>query len=68
MKAFYQGQPGEHFVLEEAGQFRVGLRGADRQRLLSLVGRAATAIGRFHFDEKIGGYIQVEALRSGEGC
>lgn len=42
VRAISRGTADEHYVLEEAGQFRVGLRGISRDRLRRLEGRQAT--------------------------
>lgn len=68
VRVFYEGQPGEHFVLEESTQYRVGLQGTDRQTLLSLVGETAAVTGRFRFRENTGGYIQVKTIQPGQRC
>jgi hypothetical protein len=52
----------EYFVIEQAGQYRVGLRGLANRDLESLVGQTVTVEGVVHFQEGFGYYIEVEQL------
>lgn len=59
--------PNEYFVIEQAGQYRVGLRGRANTELEPLVGQTVTAEGIVHFKEGFGYYIDVEHLEPRTG-
>jgi len=52
----------EYYVLEQAGQYRVGLRGVPPERLRLLVGRTVEVEGIARFREEAGIAIEVERL------
>jgi hypothetical protein len=54
--------PDEYFVIEQAGQYRVGLRGPANSALEALVGQTVTVKGVVHFKEGFGYYIEVGQL------
>lgn len=64
LKRFLQGQPRDHFVLEDEG-FRVGVRGEPKERLERLQGRRLEVEGRFFFDRDFGIYVTPERIQAG---
>ncbi len=62
VRVFLSGSPKEHFVVEQAGQHRVGLQGVERARLVSLLGALISVEGVLRIEEGVGIYIQVEQL------
>ncbi len=62
VRVFLAGSPNEHFVVEQAGQHRVGLQGVERAQLVSLLGALISVEGVLRIEEEVGIYIQVEEL------
>lgn len=62
VRVFSPGSPDEHYALEQAGQYRVGLRGAPDRELARLVGATVAVEGVLRFEEGFGFAIQVERL------
>jgi hypothetical protein len=57
--------PDEYFVIEQAGQYRMGLRGRSNAQFESLVGQTITVEGTVHFKDGFGYYIEIEHLTAG---
>jgi hypothetical protein len=62
VRVFAAGSADEYFVLEQAGQDRVGLRGAPAAALTPLVGTAVAVRGVFRFEAGFGIAIGVEQI------
>ena len=56
----FQGEGGEHYVLEDAESNRVGLSGPVVARLAALEGRRCQAAGELHFDPRRGYYLEAD--------
>jgi hypothetical protein len=54
--------PNEYFVIEQAGQYRIGLRGLPNAELEPLVSQTVTVTGTVHFEDGFGYYIAIEHL------
>ncbi|HEY7031467.1 MAG TPA: hypothetical protein VH482_09085 [Thermomicrobiales bacterium] len=61
-RVFAAGRADEYFVLEQAGQDRVGLRGVPAATLTPWVGSAVAVDGVFRFEEGFGIAIRVEEI------
>lgn len=59
VRVFEAGTPGEYYVLEEAGQYRVGIHDVPLAILRPLTNGPMTIQGVFHFKDGIGVYIDV---------
>ena len=62
----FQGEGGEHYVLEDEESNRVGLRGPVVARLAELEGRRCQASGELHFDPRRGYYLEADRIDTPE--
>ncbi len=59
VRVFEAGTPDEYYVLEEAGQFRVAIRGLPLTTLRPLTNARMVVEGVYHFKDGVGRYIDV---------
>lgn len=59
VRVFEGGTPGEYYVLEEGGQYRVAIHGLPLATLRPLTNGRMTVEGVFHFEDGVGRYIDV---------
>lgn len=57
LRVFAPGSASEYFVAEQAGQYRVGVRGFDRAVLEPLIGREVRIEGTLQIDSQFGIFI-----------
>lgn len=62
VRVFEADTPNEYYVVEEAGDYRVGLRGVPNATLRPLVGLAVDVAGTFDFSPTVGVYLQVTTI------
>ena len=66
LKVFLQGKPEEHYAVESADLFRIGVEGVRPQKLRAYLNTRVRAEGRMRFSDKQGGYLskaKIFALR-----
>jgi hypothetical protein len=59
VRVFEAGTPGEYYVLEHGGQYRVAIHGLPLDTLRPLMNARMTIEGVFHFEDGVGRYIDV---------
>lgn len=59
VRVFEPGTRGEYYVLEEAGQYRVGIHGVPLATLRPLTNAQMTIQGTFRFKDGVGVYVDV---------
>lgn len=59
VRVFEAGTPDEYYVLEEAGQFRVAIRGLPLTTLRPLTNARMVVEGVYHYEDGVGRYIDV---------
>lgn len=58
LKVFSEGASDEHYVVEQEGQYRVGVRGPPADELRPLVGREVAVEGVLRFSGDFGVFIE----------
>lgn len=59
VRVFEAGAPGEYYVLEEGGQYRVAIHGVPLSTLRPLTNGQMTIEGVFRYEDGVGRYIDV---------
>jgi hypothetical protein len=59
VRVFEADTPGEYYVLEEGGQYRVAIHGLQLATLRALTNGRMTIEGVFQFEDRVGRYIDV---------
>ncbi|MBI2913738.1 MAG: hypothetical protein HYY03_07450 [Chloroflexi bacterium] len=67
LRVFSEGTADEHYVVEQEGQYRVGVRGPSVEELRPLVGREVAVEGVLRFAEDFGVFIEAREVVEGGG-